>query len=332
MAAGAATIGLLAVADRSGLLRWLGDHGGGTAEEIADGTGLDPRYVTEILSGLTTAGVVEHDDGSFDLPPEHALLVADTTSPYFMGGWLDMLPSGMGQIDRLAEVATTGGGIPFEEFGETMMRGLDRANSPSQRVLLTRKWLPAVPGLVERLMSGMRVADIGCGTGTVAIEIARAYPDSEVYGFDVYPPALELARARGEHLPNIEFARSSAEDTPLEPGFDLITTFDVIHDLVDPAAGLARIRRALRPDGVYLMMEPNAGSRLDDNLGDHGTLLYGISTLHCMTQSLAEGGAGLGAAWGRERAEEMAREAGFSSFERLDEITNRFSAFYLLRP
>lgn len=331
-AAGTTTIALLAIADRSGLSGWLGQHGGGTAAEIAAGADLDERYVAEILSGLTSAGVVEHDDGVFTLPPEHAVFLSDESNPYFMGGWLDMLPAAMDKLDRLAEVTIHGGGIPFDEFEGGLINGLDRANGPSQQVLLTRKWLSGVPGLVERLEAGIRVADVGCGTGTAAIEMARAYPRAEVVGYDVSATSLGLARTRSDGIDNLTFEARSADEIPVDPGFDLVTAFDVIHDLANPLAGLTRIREALRPDGVFLMMEPNVGSDLDDNLGDIGALFYGISTLHCLTQSLAQEGAGLGAAWGREQAEEMAAEAGFASIDRLDEITNRFSAFYLLRP
>lgn len=131
---------------------------------------------------------------------------------------------------------------------------------------------------------------------------------------------------------NVVFEEHSAESIPLEPPFQLITTFDVIHDLPDPLAGLSRIREALSEDGRYLMMEPNAGSNLEENLDGIGALFYGMSTMHCMTQSLAAGGEGVGAAWGREMAEDYATRAGFSSFEPLEDITNKFSAFYLLRP
>lgn len=330
MASGASAVGVLAVADRCGLLDWLGAHEGGTAEEIATGADLDLRYTTEILHGLTAARVVEHDDGRFRLPPEHALFVADETSPYFMGGWVDMIPGSYAVIERVAEAARRGGGVAFDEFGEELNRGLDRANGPSQRILLTRKWLPAVEGLIERLESGIEVADIGCGTGTAVITMATAYPHSRFSGFDVSEDAVAQARERSSGLENVEFARVTATELPGE--YDLVTTFDVIHDLADPPAALRRIRDSLRPEGVYLMMEPNMSSDLDENIGDIGVINYGISLLHCMTQSLAIGGMGLGAGWGRQRAEEMAREAGFSSFEPLEDITNRFSAFYTLRP
>jgi 2-polyprenyl-3-methyl-5-hydroxy-6-metoxy-1,4-benzoquinol methylase len=331
---GTTTLGLLAVADRSGLNAYLGEHESGTAAEIAEGARLDARYVTEILSGLAAAGVVEYEPSTsvFTLPPEHALFLADQTSPYFMGGWLDMLPSIMSQIEGVANATVHGGGVGFEEFGRTIIRGIDRGNAPSQRIFLTSKWLPAIAGIVDRLEHGIRVADVGSGSGTAAILMASAYPNSEVVGYDISGDSVAVARSRSEDIPNVEFHGYTAEDIPTEPGFDLVTTFDVIHDLADPMAGLTRIKEALRSDGAYLMMEPNASSDLENNLNDRGALLYGISTLHCMTQSLAVKGAGLGAAWGGEMAKDYAIDAGFSSFERLDEISNRFSAFYLLKP
>lgn len=332
--AGATTLGLLAVADRCGLSAYLGEHAGGTAVEIAARAGLNERYVTEILSGLAAAGVIEYEAGTgrFELPPEHALFVSSELSPYFMGGWLDMIPATMAQLPAIADAARHGGGVAFEEFGAQMLRGLDRGNGPSQRVLLTGKWLPGVPGLTERLESGVRVADAGCGSGTAAILMAEAFPASHIVGFDVSADSIDLAKERAGDLTNIEFHVQGVGDIPVDPPFGLITTFDVIHDLIDPLGGLKRIREALAPDGLYLMMEPNASSNLEDNLNPHGALLYGVSLLHCMTQSLARGGEGLGAAWGRQKAEEYCREAGFTGFDLLEGISNRFSSFYLVTP
>lgn len=331
-AAGATTIGVLAVADRSGLSAYLGAAGSGTAGEISEGAGLDQRYVTEILGGLTAAGVTEYDPetGRFTLPPEHALFLSDEKSPYFMGGWLDMLPSAMSQIEGVAKATVHGGGVGFEEFGSAFIKGIDRGNAPSQGVFLVSKWLAAVPGLGERLEAGIRVADVGCGVGTAATLIARAFPNSEVTGYDVSEESIAVATSRSEGVTNVAFHNYPVTEIPLEPGFGLITSFDVIHDLVDPLGGLSRIREALVDDGVFLMMEPNASSYLENNLNARGALVYGISTLHCMTQSLAQGGAGLGASWGKELAEELADEAGFGSFAELTQISNRFSAFYLL--
>lgn len=331
-ASGATTIGLLAVADRSGLLAWLGEHDSGNPAEIAAAAGLDERYVREILSGLAAAGAVDYepDSGTFSMPEEHSLFLADESSPYFMGGWLDMVPSVFSQIDALAHATKHGGGVAFEDFGKGLIRGIDRGNSPSQRVFLTSRWLPAVPGLVERLEGGIHVADVGCGTGTAAILMAESYPKSHIWGFDLSPESLAVARSRASSLPNIEFGEYSVAGIPLDPPFDLVTSFDVIHDLADPLAGLVRIRESLSEDGQFLMMEPNLSSHLEDNLHDRGALMYGISAMHCMTQSLAHEGEGLGAAWGSDLAEDYARRAGFTKFEPLESITNKFSAFYLL--
>jgi SAM-dependent methyltransferase len=331
---GATTIGLLAVSDRSGLSAHLGRVGGGTATSIAEGAGLDGRYVAEIMAGLAAAGVVEYDPESerFQLPPEHALFVADESSPYFMGGFLDMLPAVMARVGAVSQATVSGGGVAFEDFGPDMIRGIDRGNSPSQRAFLLSRWLPGVPGLTERLESGIRVADVGCGSGTAPILVAEAFPRTQVVGFEISADSVAVGRSRGSDLPNLEFLEHPAESIPTYPPFDLITTFDVIHDLVDPLAGLRGIRHALAPDGLYLMMEPNASSNVEENLTPRGAMLYGISVLHCMTQSLARGGAGLGSAWGRERAETLSMEAGFSSFQPLEHISNRFSAFYLLTP
>lgn len=333
-ASGATTMALIAVADRSGLLGWLGEQVSGTVEEIAEGAQLESRYVQEILSGLAAAGAVEYDSDSevFTLPPEHALFLADDSSPYCMGGWIDMVPAVMSQIDGVANATRHGGGVGFAEFGAAMVRGIDRGNSPSQKVFLVDRWIPAVAGLAERLASGIRVADVGCGSGTVPILLAQAFPASTVYGFDVSEEALGVARGRAGAIPNLTFEGSSADGIPLDPPFDLVTAFDVIHDLADPLAGMTRIREALARDGQFLMMEPNASTDLENNLDSHGALLYGISTMHCMTQSLAAGGEGVGAAWGREMAEDYARRAGFSSFEPVEDIENKFSAFYLLEP
>lgn len=332
LASGATTIGLLAVADRAGLSRHLGEVGGGTASELAEGAGLDSRYVEEIMSGLAAAGVVDYDpeEGRFDLPPEHALFLSDESSPYFMAGFFDMIPAFFAQIDGVATATRVGGGVPFEDYGDAAVRGIARAHTAAQNAFLISRWLPAVPGLTARLEEGIRVADVGCGSGTAAILMARAFPKTQIAGFDVSALSIEAARSRSDGLANVEFYQDGVETMPTDPPFDLVTTFDVIHDLADPLGGMRRIRDALADDGVYLMMEPNASSNLEENLTARGAMLYGTSTLHCMTQSLAVGGAGLGAAWGRERAKAMAEEAGFGSFEPLEQISNKFSAFYLL--
>ena len=235
-------LGFLAVADRSGLSHHLGEVGGGTADELAKGAGLDARYVQEVLSGLAAAGVVEYDPhrGRFHLPPEHALFIADESSPYFMGGFFDMLPTLLSKVDQVAIATRQGGGVPFAAFGDMVIRGIDRSNTPSQTVFLVDRWLPAVPGLLPALEVGARVADVGCGSGTVVSLIARAFPNTRVHGFDVSGESVEMARARAGDLPNAEFTETDVSEIPIEPPFRLITAFDVIHDLPDPLAGMRR--------------------------------------------------------------------------------------------
>jgi SAM-dependent methyltransferase len=334
MAAGAATIFTLAVADRAGLLTTLATSQPMTAPEVAGAADLDQRYTEEILAQLATAGVLDYDPEAetFVLPPERATVVADDSSPYAMTGWLDMLPTAGQFIDEIAAATRDGGGVPAEKYPERMVHAVDRANAPSTRILLTRRWLPAMPDVVERLENGARVADVGCGAGTAVLTMAAAYPTSQFFGYDLDPRAVELARRKAAEsgLGNVSFEVLSADEIPVDPGFDLITTFDVVHDLSDPAAAVQRFREALTPDGTFLMMEPAVEPRLEDNFEPRVALLHGMSLMFCMTQSLAAGGPGLGTAWGPERAERLCREAGFGQFRRLP-IENPFSAFYEVR-
>lgn len=334
MAAGAATLFTLAIADRTGLLQVLAESDPVTIEAAADSAGLDRRYVEEIFHQLTTAEILEHDPGAktFRLPPERGSVLADDASPYAMAGWLDMLPTAGQFIDDVVEAVRTGGGVPASRFGDRMVHAVARANGPSTRILLTRRWLPAMPDVVARLEAGGRVADVGCGTGTAVLTMAAAYPRSQFVGYDVDPRAIAIAASAAEAagLPNAEFEARGAEEIPVAPPFDLITTFDVVHDLADPEGAVARFREALAEDGTFLMMEPAAAPALEDNIEPRVALLYGVSLLYCMTQSLAAGGAGLGTVWGPEGAEALCRRVGFRRFRRLP-IENPFSAFYEVR-
>ena len=335
MASGAAVLGIVGVGDRTGLFAKMAGQGPLTLAQIVERTGLQERYLREALSSLAAAQILRYDPAAetFELPDEHATCLADERSPYFLGGWTQMVPALMRAIPGVARACREGGGVSYAEFGEDMVAGIDRSNSPGMRILLTRKWLPAMPDVVKRLRDGIRVADVGCGSGTATITMAKAYPSSRITGYDVDPTSIARARAaaHGEGVTNAQFEQVGAESLPVEPPFDFVTAFDVIHDTVSPRAVLRRIRQALHADGTFLMVEPYAGDRLEDNLHSGGALLYAMSTLHCMTVSLAHGGEGLGAAWGAKRAEELCREAGFDRFRRLD-IANPFNAFYEIRP
>jgi 2-polyprenyl-3-methyl-5-hydroxy-6-metoxy-1,4-benzoquinol methylase len=332
MAAGAATLFTLAVADRAGLMKVLATSEPLTVEQAAGTASLDERYVREILSQLAASGVLDYDPTTetFVLPAERATVIADDSSPYAMTGWLDMLPTAGNFIDEVAEATRHGGGVSASHYPDRMVQAVDRANAPSTRLLLTRKWLPTMPDVVEKLERGARVADVGCGSGAAVLTMASAFPASEFTGYDLDPRAVEAANAKAAEtaLSNVSFEVLAAEEIP--QGFDLITTFDVVHDLADPLAAVTRFREALNEDGTFLMMEPSVGARLEDNLEPRAALFYGVSLLFCMTQSLAAGGAGLGTAWGPELAEALCREAGFTHFRRLP-VDNPFSAFFEVR-
>jgi 2-polyprenyl-3-methyl-5-hydroxy-6-metoxy-1,4-benzoquinol methylase len=335
MTSHAATMAVLAVADRTGLLRAM--HGAGplSIAALAERTGQQPRYLEEITASLSAAGLLTWDPegGTVELSDEIAACLADESSPYFMGGWTQILQGLYRAVPGVAKACEEGGGVSYDSFGEFMVHGISRANSPGMRILLTRRWLAAVPGLHERLDAGIEVADVGCGAGTAVLTMAEAYPRSKVVGFDVDARSIEAARVAADDagLDNARFEQLGGEAIPTSPGFDLITAFDVVHDLVDPKAVLARIHEALRPDGLFFMVEPDVAPELEQNINPSGALLYAMSTLHCMTVSLAHGGEGLGAAWGPTRAEQYCREAGFTSFERLD-VPNPMNAFYAVRP
>jgi 2-polyprenyl-3-methyl-5-hydroxy-6-metoxy-1,4-benzoquinol methylase len=331
MTTGAAVMGVMAVADRIGLFPSLAGQGALTLDEIVALTGLDRRYLEEILATLSSGGVLAYDAASerYELPAEHAACLADESSPYFLGGWSQMVPALYRAVPGVAKACREGGGVHFHEFGADMVEGIARSNGPGTRILLARRWLTAMPDVVEALEKGIRVADVGCGSGDAALTMARRWPQSQVVGFDLDAHSVERARAAAaeEGVENARFEKCSAEAIPGDPGFDLITTFDVIHDLARPREVLAHLHAALASGGTYLMVEPVAGDSLADNLHSAGALTYAMSTLHCMTQSLAQGGEGLGAAWGPAKAEAYCRDAGFGRFERL-EVDNPFNAFY----
>jgi 2-polyprenyl-3-methyl-5-hydroxy-6-metoxy-1,4-benzoquinol methylase len=323
------------VGDRTGLFARLAGQGPLTLEQIVKRSALNERYLREVLAALAAAEIVRYDPErkTYELPEAAAACLSDERSPYFLGGWTQIIPSILQAVPEVARAARDGGGVPYSAFGEEMVAGIDRSNSPGTRVLLTRRWLRSLPDVVKQLEEGVRVADVGCGSGAASIALGKAFPRARVTGFDLDATSVERARrgALAERLENVSFEQVAAQALPTEPPFDFIMSFDTIHDMAKPREALRRIRQALAAEGTYLMVEPAAGDTLEENLHPGGALLYAMSTLHCMTVSLAHGGEGLGAAWGPRLAEELCREAGFTRFRRLD-VDNPFNAFYEVRP
>ncbi len=224
--------------------------------------------------------------------------------------------------------------MAFKDFGDQLPVALEQMNRPVYESRLVRNWLPTMPDVVARLQAGGRAIDVGCGTGVVPITIAKAFPQATLAGLDLDAHSIDIARgyARDAGLAHrIEFIQAPAESIPAAPAWDFISTFDVIHDLPDPLGALRAIRGALAAGGTYLMVEPKVADDLEHNRNNpFARMLYGISCLHCVPQSLAQGGPGLGACWGPAQAAELANQAGFDRFDALP-IRSPALAFYALR-
>ena len=296
-------------------------QGPATSAELASRTGLSERYVREWLATLTAGGVFDYEPATatYTLPPEHAVSLTGDAATNITGP--SMTATMMGKhVPAVAAAFVSGGGVPYSAFRPEFTEDQDTVSRRRHDTFLLTGYL-AVPGVRERLEAGARVADVGCGTGHAANLIAQAYPRANVTGFDFAVDAIGRGEAEAEALglTNVRFVAQDVATLPTEPPFDLITSFDAIHDQAQPAAVLARIRAALAPGGVYLMIEPRASSNLEDNLKNPAApFAYGISVLHCMTVSLAEGGTGLGTMWGEQRARAMLDEAGFTTVDVLN--------------
>lgn len=325
---------LVYVGDRVGLFAAMADAGPLTAAELAERTHIHLRYAEEWLAAMACAGYVEHDPEAltFTLPDEHAMFFAAPGTEYYLGGLFKGAPMLAAAAPQVAAAFESGEGVSYQAYGPWLALSTEQMNRAVYEARLVRKWLPAVSGVVERLQAGGRAIDIGCGAGVVPILIAKAFPRSRVEGLDFDARSIEIARERAaEAGAKVEFTAASAAAWEAQGDYDLISTFDCMHDMPDPPGVLRRIRRALAPGGSYLMVEPRVGDRLQDNLANpFGKMLYGLSCMHCVPQSIAQGGPGLGACWGPGRARVMAHEAGFSQFSELP-IKTAAQAFYELK-
>ncbi|MGE0680588.1 MAG: methyltransferase domain-containing protein [Candidatus Binatia bacterium] len=333
---GAALSGMIYIGDRVGLFKAMAGAGPLSVAELAAKTGLQERYVREWLSAMAAAGIVEYDAAAerFTFPEEHAAALADENSPSFLAGFFQNTPAMVTVAPRVAEAFVKGGGVPFSEYGPDLVAGIDRSNRTQYQFHLVKRWLPAMPQVIARLQEGGCAADVGCGSGYPSILMAQAFPRSRFYGFDVSEESLGRARADAQQkgvADRVEFSRVSAPELPDNLKFDVITSFDTIHDMVDPRGALRAIRRALTDEGTYFMVEPKAGDTLAENMGPMGAMMYSFSTLHCLTVSLAHGGEGIGTAIGERIVREMAENAGFTRFRRLP-IEHLAQAFYEIRP
>jgi hypothetical protein len=324
--AGAMTVGMAYVGTRTGLFRAMQGKGPLSAPEVISLSGMQPRYVEEWLKGMASAGYLKFDSSknTFELDEEHAYFLASEGTDHFVGGMFEMVPPLMRVAPQVAQAFAKGGGVPFAEFGPDCVGALDLINRGQYEQRLGDYWLKSLPEATARLQAGGRALDVGCGSGRVCATLAKAFPSAEVVGVDPDEASIKRARAGS----NAKFIVGTAAD--VQGQFDLITLCDCLHDLAAPVPTLQDVRKLLKPDGTLFIIEPKAADALQDNLNPVATMFYGFSIFHCMTQSLARGGPGLGTCMGPAQTEKLLRDAGFSRVEVLP-IKSQVSLFYAAR-
>ena len=329
---------MISVGHRTGLLDAMRDAAPATSVEIAAKAGLNERYVREWLGAMVTGRIVDVDPATnrFSLPAEHAAFLTRAAGADNIGVFTQYISLLGGVEDEIVECFKKGGGVPyakFPRFHEVM------AEDSGQSVLssLESHIVPLVSGLAERFASGIQMLDVGCGRGRIINRLAELYPKSRFTGMDLSSEAILSAwqDAADKRLRNIEFIvadLSKFDETAEAESFDLVATFDAIHDQAKPLNVLRGIRRTLRSDGIYLMQDIKGSSHIHNNL-DHplGPLLYTVSCMHCMTVSLAQNGEGLGAMWGEEKTREYLAKAGFSSVEKHELSHDIQNNWYVVR-
>ena len=318
------TAGLVVVGERLGLYRALAAGGPMTPAELAAKTGTVERYVREWCAAQAAAEYIAYDaaSGRYHLPPEQAVALTDDASPHcVIGGFIGMTTA-LRVAPQLIERFKTGKGIGWDEHEPGLFEGTERFFRPGYGAFLVDSWIPSLEGVKEKLERGARVADVGCGHGASTVVMAQAFPKSTFVGFDYHGPSIEVARKRAKDAgvaDRVTFERAAAKDFP-GTGYDLVTFFDCLHDMGDPVGAARHVLGTLAPDGTWLLVEPFAHDRVEDNLNPVGRLFYAASTFICTPASLAqEVGLALGAQAGEKRLRAVVTEAGFTRVRRATE-------------
>jgi SAM-dependent methyltransferase len=315
---------LVVMGDKLGLYRALAGAGSLTPVELARRAGVSERYVREWLNAQAAGGYVEYDPagGGYTLPPEQAMAMTDETSPAYLPGFFQIALGSVIDSPRITEAAKSGDGVGWHEHNHDVFEGCERFFRPGYNANLVPDWLPALDGVVPKLEAGATVADIGCGHGSSTILMAQAFPRSTFVGTDYHEGSIETARKRAQEAgvaDRVRFETASAATHP-GGGYDLVTMFDCLHDMGDPVGAARHVREALAPDGTWMIVEPMAGDRVEDNFNPVGRAFYGFSTFLCTPASLSqEVGLALGAQAGEARIGDVVSAGGFTRFRRAAE-------------
>jgi len=326
---------LVVIGDELGLYKTLADSGPMTPGELAEKTGTAERYVREWLSCQAAGGYVTYDPASkkFSLSEEQAFTFADESSPAFLPGAFQVAVSAVMSHPEIGERFRSGDGFGWHEHNHGLFEGTERFFRPNYSANLVSAWIPALDGVEAKLMKGALVADVGCGHGASTILMAKKYPKSTFIGYDYHKPSIEWARKAAADAGvsgNTSFEVSASKDYP-GTDFDLVTFFDCLHDMGDPAGASAHVLKSLAKDGTWMIVEPFANDNLEDNLNPVGRAYFGASTLICTPASLSqEVGAALGAQAGESRLREVVTKGGFTRFRRAAETP--FNLIFEARP
>jgi SAM-dependent methyltransferase len=315
---------LVVMGDRLGLYRALAGAGPTSPAELAERCGVSERYVREWLNAQAAGGYVSYDasSGRYTLPPEQAVALTDEDSPAYLPGFFQIALGTVHDAPDVIEAVRSGEGLGWHEHTHDVLEGCERFFRPGYNANLVTSWLPALEGVVEKLEQGTTVADVGCGHGASTILMARAYPRSTFVGSEYHAGSIETARARAEAAgvaDRVRFETAAADEFSGE-GYELVTMFDCLHDMGDPAGAAGHVRETIAPDGVWMIVEPMAGDRVEDNLNPIGRAYYAFSTFLCTPASLSQDvGLALGAQAGEARLRDVVTAGGFTRFQRAAE-------------
>jgi SAM-dependent methyltransferase len=315
---------LMALGERLGLYKAMAGAGPLSSQEVADRAGVAERPLREWLRNQAAGGYVSYDPETdrYTLPDEHAMALADEDSPVYILGLFDSIASLYAKESEIEEAFRTGKGMGWHEHDHRLFRGTERFFRPGYRAHLVAEWIPALEGVQEKLERGARVADVGCGHGASTIVMAEAFPNSEFHGFDYHDASIEQAHQRAAAVgleDRITFEVAAAKSFP-GSGYDLVCVFDCLHDMGDPVGAARHIRETLADDGTWMVVEPYANDRVEENLNPLGRVFYGASTVVCTPASLAqEVGLALGAQAGEAQLTAVIKEGGFTHVRRATE-------------